>query len=488
MKAKRGYRLQFAAIWFLCLSTVLPVPAQAAVESAIVINAITGEVIYSANADAQTFPASLAKMMTLYLTFEALEQGKLKLTTPLTITQRAAAQPPSKLGLTPGQTLSVQEAILGLVTKSANDAAMVLSEGLGGTEETFAQKMTTKARQLGMSETTFRNSSGLYHSQQVTTARDMAKLGSALIRDFPKQYAYFSTPSFTYRGTTYTNHNGLLGRYEGADGLKTGYIDASGFNLAASVQRGNLRLVGVVMGGRTASARDKQMAGLFDVSFNRLATLQYPGATTQKSPQLAATTPGQPTARAAVQTPPRAAATAKTPTPAAKQPEPQVAAKTVAKTPTPAPATPARPQAPVVANANEAGGGWAIQAGAYKDVDLATKRLAQVTAIVGGMLHQPASMVLPEVTTGVHRVRIAQLSQTEARNACRALEGKGMGCVVISPGTQQNDLERNGQASSSSSPAPKKVADAEAAAGVPIAAIARLLQPKDARSPVPPGK
>lgn len=481
VKTKRGYRLQFAATLFLCLSTILPVPALAAVEAAIVINALTGEVIYSANADAQTFPASLAKMMTLYLTFEALEQGKLKLSSPLTISPRAASQPPSKLGLTPGQTLSVQEAILGLVTKSANDAAMVLSEGLGGTEETFAQKMTAKARQLGMSETTFRNSSGLYHAQQVTTARDMAKLGSALIRDFPKQYAYFSTPSFTYRGTTYTNHNGLLGRYEGADGLKTGYIDASGFNLAASVQRGNLRLVGVVMGGRTASARDKQMAGLFDVSFNRLAALQYPGATAQKSPQLAATTPGQANARAPVQSPPKPATTAaKTPAPAAKQPEAQTAAKTVAKTPAPAPAMPTRPQAPLVANASEAGGGWAIQAGAYRDLDSATKRLAQVTAIVGGMLHQPASMVLPEVTTGVHRVRIGQLSQTEARNACRALEGKGMGCVVISPGTHQNDLERNRQASNAA-PAPKTIAAADAPAGLPIAEIARLLHARDAR-------
>ncbi len=474
MKTKRGFRLHFAAVWFLCLSTLLPVPAQAAVESAIVINAITGEVIYSANADAQTFPASLAKMMTLYLTFEALEQGKLKLTSPLTISQRAAAQPPSKLGLIPGQTLSVQEAILGLVTKSANDAAMVLSEGLGGTEETFAQRMTAKARQLGMSETTFRNSSGLFHAQQVTTARDMGKLGSALIRDYPKQYAYFSTPNFTYRGTTYTNHNGLLGRYEGADGLKTGYIDASGFNLAASVQRGNLRLVGVVMGGRTAAARDKQMAGLFDVSFNRLATLQYPGATAQRSSPLAATAPGQATARAPVQTPPRPATTA------AKPPEAQAAAKAVAKNSTPAPSAPARPQARSVANANEAGGGWAIQAGAFKDIDSATKRLAQVSAMVGGMLHQPASMVLPEVTTGVHRVRISQLSQTEARNACRALEGKGMGCVVISPGTHQNDLERNRHASNAA-PAPKTVAAAEAKPALPIAEIARLLQPNGAR-------
>ena len=189
MKTTRGYGLHFAAVLFLCLSTFLPVPALAAVESAIVINALTGEVIYSANADAQTYPASLAKMMTLYLTFEALEQGRIKLTTPLTISQRAANQPPSKLGLLPGQPLTVQEAILGLVTKSANDAAMVLSENLGGTEETFALRMTAKARQLGMSDTTFRNSSGLYHNQQVTTARDMAKLGTALIRDFPNQYA-----------------------------------------------------------------------------------------------------------------------------------------------------------------------------------------------------------------------------------------------------------------------------------------------------------
>ena len=485
MKTTRGYGLHLAAIWLLCLSTFLPVPARAAVESAIVINALTGEVVYSANADAETYPASLAKMMTLYLTFEALEQGRIKLSTPLTISQRAANQPPSKLGLLPGQPLTVQEAILGLVTKSANDAAMVLSENLGGSEEIFAQRMTAKAKQLGMSDTTFRNSSGLYHSQQVTTARDMAKLGTALIRDFPKQYAYFSTPSFTYRGTTYTNHNGLLGRYEGADGLKTGYIDASGFNLAASVQRGNLRLVGVVMGGRTAAARDKQMAGLFDVSFNRLATLQYPGATPQKSSPLAATAPGQPAGRATVPTPAarQSTAPAKAPAPAAKQPEAQVAAKTAPKPGATVP-TPAKPQAPAVAKAAEVGGGWAIQAGAYKDVDSANKRLAQVTAIVGGLLHQPASMLLPEPSTGVHRVRIGQLSQTEARTACRTLEGKGMGCVVISPGTHQNDLERNGHAAASPASAPQSAPTtapttlAQANAG---AALAGLLHPKTPR-------
>ena len=440
---------------------------------------MTGEVIYSANADASTYPASLAKMMTLYLTFEALEQGKLKLSQPLAITERAAAQPPSKLGLTPGQTLSVQDAILGLVTKSANDAAMVLSEGLGGTEEMFAQKMTAKARALGMTETTFRNSSGLYHGQQTTTARDMAKLGAALVRDFPKQYAYFSTPSFTFRGTTYTNHNGLLGRYAGVDGLKTGYIDASGFNLAASVQRGNLRLVGVVMGGKTAAARDKQMAGLFDVSFNRLATLQYPGAQPQTTPKLATTAPGAPVARAAVPAPAKAATTPTKPATAAKAPTPTKVpdTQTAAKAPAPAPAAPVKPQVPAVANATPAEtAGWAIQAGAYKDLDSATKRLAQVTAIVAASLRSPASMVLPEATTGVHRVRIGQLSQTEARTACRLLEGRGMGCVVISPGTHQSDIQRSGQAAAASTTPPQKRAAADVGDATPVTEILRLLQ------------
>ncbi len=401
----RFWSLRIAAIALATLSVFSTVEARAAAQAALVMNAVTGEVLYSSNPDVTTSPASLAKLMTLYLTFEALESGRLKLNQQLTISRRASIQPASKLYLQAGQTIAVEEAIRGLVTKSANDVAMVLSEAIGGTEEQFAAKMTAKAKQLGMNSTNFRNSSGLFHSEQYTTARDVAKLGMALMRDYPRQYPYFSTPSFTYKGTTHTNHNGLLGRYAGVDGLKTGYIDASGFNLAASVVRGNTRLVGVVMGGKTAAARDREMTGLFDMAFNRIATLDY-----TKQPK-------QPAAAPLAMTKPPAAA-APTPT------RPAVAAAPTVPKPTGAP----EPT------------GWAIQAGAYKIYDDAAKRLAQVAPVVVTSLKNPAPMVLPDAKGEMHRVRIGQLTLTEARNACRQLEQKGMGCVTISPAAQANDL------------------------------------------------
>lgn len=398
----------------LALVAFVPGRSVAVVEAAIILNALNGDVLYQANADAGTSPASLAKMMTLYLTFEALEQGRLKLGQALPVSRRAAAQPASKLGLIAGQTLQVEDAIRGLVTKSANDAAMVLSEALGGSEEEFAKKMTAKAKGLGMHNTNFRNSSGLYHSQQYTTARDMAKLGVALQRDYPRQYPYFSIDSFTYKGTTYTNHNGLLGRYAGADGLKTGYIDASGYNLAASVARGNTRLVGVVLGAKTIAARDQRMTGLLDASFSRLATLEFPNQIRRPAATTLAAT------RPATNAPPTA--------------------------------PPAKPATPTVATPNPGAqqastrrtDGWAVQVGAYRDFFAATERLAQVTRVAGGSARAAAAMVLPpEAVGGMHRVRIAQLSQVEAQGVCRLLESRGIPpCLVISPQSHAADMAR----------------------------------------------
>ena len=238
--------------------------------AAIVVDADSGKVLHASNATARRHPASLTKMMTLYLTFEALEKGKLKLGQSLPVSRLAAMQPATNLSMKPGDTIPVKKAIEALVVRSANDVAVVVAEKLGGSESEFARLMTQKARGLGMKNTTFRNASGLPDERQVTTARDMAILGMALKRHFPQYYDYFSTESFVFNGREYTTHNRVLEEYEGADGLKTGYIRASGFNLATSAVRGKHRLVGVVLGGDTSRARDAQMMALLDKYFGQM--------------------------------------------------------------------------------------------------------------------------------------------------------------------------------------------------------------------------
>ena len=228
-----------------------------------------GEILHATDIDELRHPASLSKMMTLYVVFQALEAGRLTLNTYLPISVNAAEQSPSKLGLRPGQRIRTEDAILGLVTESANDAAMVLAENLGGSAEGFGQMMTKQAQALGMSRSHFNNPSGLPDPEQITTARDMAVLGYALIHHYPQFYPYFSHDSFTYAGIFHHNHNHLMDRYEGMDGIKTGYIRASGFNLVASAKRGNLRLIGVVFGGHSTMVRDNRMAQLLDQSFAR---------------------------------------------------------------------------------------------------------------------------------------------------------------------------------------------------------------------------
>lgn len=240
--------------------------------ASIVIEADSGRVLYAVDENETNYPASLTKMMTLYLVFEALDAGTLKLDQALPVSSHAAGRPPSRLGLRPGQSIRVRDAILALTTKSANDAAVVLAEALGGTEAAFARKMTTKARELGMASTVFRNASGLPDRAQVSTARDLARLSQALIHHHPERYHYFSARSFSWGGRTYGTHNHLLNDYGGVDGIKTGYIRASGFNVATSAVRGGQRLIAVVMGGETASLRDRHMAALLDTAFEGIAT------------------------------------------------------------------------------------------------------------------------------------------------------------------------------------------------------------------------
>src|SRR6185503_15891075 len=240
--------------------------------SAMVVDAHNGGVLFSQNADAPRYPASLTKVMTLYILFEELKADRLKLTSRLKCSAFGASRPPSKLGLRPGDSLTVEEAIKALVTRSANDVAATIAENIAGNERAFAARMNDTAKALGMTRTTFRNASGLPDPGQVTTARDMATLSLRIQRDFPKYYPYFQIMSFTYNGRAIRTHNRLLGKYPGTDGIKTGYIRASGYNLTTSVARKGKRLVGVVMGGRTGAARNTYMMSMLDKHFPKAST------------------------------------------------------------------------------------------------------------------------------------------------------------------------------------------------------------------------
>lgn len=240
--------------------------------ASLVIDGNTGAVLHASNADAERHPASLTKMMTLYMLFERLEAGRVKLNSEMPVSSHAAGQAPSKLGLKPGETIDVETAIKALVTKSANDVAAVVAEYIGGDVPSFARMMTAKARALGMAHTTYRNASGLPDDEQVTTARDQALLGRAMQDRFPNYFGYFSTRSFVHKGRTIRGHNRLLGSVAGVDGIKTGYIRASGFNIVTSVNRNNRHLVAVVFGGRTAAARDAVVRSLIDKTYRVAST------------------------------------------------------------------------------------------------------------------------------------------------------------------------------------------------------------------------
>jgi D-alanyl-D-alanine carboxypeptidase len=262
----------FGVISVAAFLTQSALPAAAAPYSDIVVDANSGETLHQTNPDATRHPASLTKIMTLYLLFEQLEAGKIKLDSRLKVSEFASEQSPTKLGLKSGSTIEVEDAIKAIVTRSANDISVVVAEGIAGSEEAFAAMMTRKARALGMSHTVYKNASGLPNDQQVTTARDQSILGRAIQERFPKYYKYFQTRTFTFRGRSIRNHNNLLGRVEGVDGIKTGYIRASGFNLVTSLHRGNRYVVAVVMGGSSAGSRDARMRELINKTIKTAST------------------------------------------------------------------------------------------------------------------------------------------------------------------------------------------------------------------------
>lgn len=273
----RSLALAAAALGSLCAGT-----ARAQIGSyryaSIVVEEASGKITSAVNADAPRYPASLTKLMTLYMAFEALKDHRITLNQLVPVSAHAASMEPTKLGLVPGTRITVEQAILGAVTKSANDASCALGELIGGSEERFAQMMTLRARSLGMAHTTFHNASGLPDARQMTTARDLAVLAHHLIHDFPEHYHYFSVPSFVWHGATIPNHDRMLRDYEGADGLKTGYTQAAGHNLVTSAVRGNVRLIGVVLGAASNPERDLHMASLLDDGFTQLGVPVQPRA------------------------------------------------------------------------------------------------------------------------------------------------------------------------------------------------------------------
>lgn len=370
--------------------------------ASIVIDYTTGTVLEQDDADATRYPASLTKMMTLYLIFEALAANRIELTTRWQISQHAARQPPTKLNLVAGQSVAVQEVILGLITRSANDAAMVAAEALGGSQSGFAMMMTARARALGMASTVFQNPHGLPDTGQVTTPRDLAVLARALVRDFPQYYGYFSTDDFTFRGRRVANHNRLMSYYPGADGLKTGYIRASGYNLAFSAVRDGRRLIGVVMGGGSARGRDLEMARLFDASFARAATLPPANETMAQRPAL-------------VPTPNEAPAVA-----AANGPRGRRGVAVAATTP-----------APRTNGSRE----WAIQVGAFSTMEQGRRAAEQAMRLARAPLSQGSVEITGGEVRGrpLYRARLVNLSESQARLACRTLIRQRMSCHAVAP-------------------------------------------------------
>lgn len=263
-------RLCLRGTGIFCLCLMLSQPVSASISS-ITIDANTGKVISANNADELRYPASLTKLMTLYITFDALEKGLIKLDDEFPVSRKAANRAPSRLGLRPGSKIKVKTAIEALIIRSANDCATVLAEGLGYSEENFAKTMTEVAHALGMENTTFKNASGLPNRQQKTTARDMAILGAAMYHHFPQYYKWFSLRKFTYEGKTYYTHNHVLKQFEGADGMKTGFTNAAGFNIITSADRNGQRVIAVTMGHRTQKDRDKKVINMMDKGLTRLA-------------------------------------------------------------------------------------------------------------------------------------------------------------------------------------------------------------------------
>lgn len=387
----------------LAAALVVAAPAaQAAKESryaSIVVDADNGNVLYAVNPDRRSYPASLTKVMTLYLLFDALDQGKLTLNSRLPVSAHAARQSPSKLNLRVGERIGVEDAVLSLVTKSANDVAVVVAEALGGSEAGFAEMMTRKARQLGMAATTYRNASGLPDPGQVSTPRDQATLGRALIKHHAKHYHYFSTRQFRWKGQPISTHNRLMLRYQGADGIKTGYINASGFNLISSAKRDGKRIVGVVFGGDTSGWRDRNMEQILDKGFARLNS-------------------GTDIRSAHIEEEDRAELD-------------KLIASAASDSPRKASFKAAADEDVGDANPDT----WGIQVGAFSDYQTSHKAASSAAQKLGRLV-SAATVDVSKTKAGkktVYRSRLVGFTEDQARAACKRLSKEKKSCAVVQP-------------------------------------------------------
>jgi len=368
---------------------------------AIIMDVATGEVLFEKDARVGMSPASMTKIMTAHMVFDALKNKKISMNTKFKISKRAARQPPSKLNLSAGSSITVKNAILALITKSANDVATVVAENLGKSERNFAKLMTKKARKLGMTRTTFKNASGLPNRGQLSTARDMAILGIAIRKNHPNFFKLFKTKSFVYKGIKYTNHNNLLSNYSGTDGIKTGYTNASGFNLVASVERNGQRIIGVVFGGKKARSRDKHMINLLNKYFK--------------------TSPSKPLVRIAKPSEiPKA------------RPKIIIAEKNVRNFKIPAKANKTLYSENIQDN-------WFVQIGAFKNRLNAHKAARNARNIVPEQLgNLPASLSKITKTNNANnnleylwRVRFIELAENQARSVCAELWTSGLSCIPL---------------------------------------------------------
>jgi D-alanyl-D-alanine carboxypeptidase (penicillin-binding protein 5/6) len=380
--------------------------------AAIVVDANSGEVLYENRPDSPRYPASITKVMTMYLAFEALAEGKLKLTDTINISPRAASMPATKLGLRAGETISVDDALRSLAVQSANDMAVAVAEKIGGTEARFAALMTLRGQELGMTHTRFVNASGLPDSRQLSTARDIAVLSRAAMRDYPQYYSYFGTKQFAFRGRTMRNHNGLLGKMPGVDGLKTGFTNASGFNVSVSAVRDGRRLIAVVMGGSSTAARDSNAEDLLLTGFDVLNRRDRGEKITIAGNLF------EPSAAGRVTRPPIGQGDA----------EEQGSLKIVLTN------NPAKPPAVAVkssVSAAKATGKWGIQVGAFKQRDLANTQLKLIEKRFGDAVAAGDGVV--SQGGGSYRAQFKGFAENDAKNACRTLVAKRQVCMVLNP-------------------------------------------------------
>lgn len=458
--------------------------------ASIVVDAASGEVLFSRFADSRRYPASITKVMTLYLAFDALQQGKVRLDDVIVVSPRAASQPPSKLGLASGQRITLDDAMRATSVRSANDMAVAIAEHIGGSEARFAEMATLKARELGMTQTRYANANGLPDSRQVTSARDLTILARAVMRDFPQYYSYFGLHDWAYQGRDYRNTNGLLLSGQGYDGIKTGYINASGYNLAASAVRDGKRVITIVMGGRSSASRNAHVAELMNTGFevqrrrkqgeaiqvaqtffeqrgfgignsapDSTPPLEYAsinggedqgGEMDRSGNEISYTALPAPTrvAAGAVTLPP-AVTTPPVATAVVAQPAPLPAARVIPPSPRPTPRAPVSltaslngaagavggPSAPQNAAAGSAvsaaEGTWSVQVGAFRDAVVARNWLTEVNRRFRPQFGTARQAV--ESASGWHRSRFTGLTETAAQEACSALMERRVTCMVVRP-------------------------------------------------------